>query len=122
VAKALKTPVVSGQGKEVQWSASKQAKALSPELYFPHVDFATDRFHNFLKVFSVFTVSAEGGRSIDISAAVRDCMWNLVSEANLSRRCGAAQNPIIHGWRGGGGVNINCVNISHGNMILTKSD
>jgi hypothetical protein len=42
--KSLQVSLDSGQEKDDLWKASKQAKALRAESYFPHVDFATAEF------------------------------------------------------------------------------
>ena len=80
-AKALHVSLERGHWKDVQWAASKQAKAFKPDWYLPQVDLAMDACTKFAKASSVSPVAGDWGR---VNGAV------LFSSAWSGKRaCGA---------------------------------
>ncbi len=93
-AKALHTSLVSGQGKVVQWAASKHVKALNPDWYLPHVDLAMDAFKRAENAFVVLAVSGEAGRPRGGTAEIRDCRWNRVCVVYFASRLSAMKKEM----------------------------
>ncbi len=88
---ALQTSLERGQGKEVHSEASKQAKVLMADEYFPQVAFDTEALRRQDTAEAEVWVTAGSPPPRMWLTSATDCNWYLAVVAYLSRRC-----PINH--------------------------